>query len=123
VKREEVLKSITLRNMMSNDSSYVNERTGMGATSEAHTVAEVVITNPSSRTRIHRPAEFVLAGIEIATEAALAAALSRVVLLSREDERQVPLVQQGLEADSDPPGSFLIMFAMQEAVVVQMRGG
>jgi hypothetical protein len=76
----------------------------MGATSGAHTAAEVVMTNPSSRTRVHRPAESALAGIEIATEAALAATLSRVGLLSREDEQQVPVLQLGLEADSDPPG-------------------
>jgi hypothetical protein len=76
----------------------------MGATSGAHTVAEVVMTNPSSRTRAHRPAEFAQAGIEIAAEVALVATLSRVELLSREDERQVPVVQLGLEADSDPPG-------------------
>ena len=73
--------------------------------SGAHTAAEVVMTNPSSRTRVHRPAEFALPGIEVATEAALVAAtLSRVGLLSREDERQVPVLQLGLEADSDPPG-------------------
>jgi len=48
--------------------------------------------------------EFELAGIEIATEAALAAALSRAGLWWREDERQVPVLQLGLEADSDPPG-------------------
>jgi hypothetical protein len=76
----------------------------MGATSGAHTAAEVVMTNPSWRTRVHRPAESALAGTEIATEAALAVTLSRVELLPREDERQVPILQLGLEADSDPPG-------------------
>jgi len=60
--------------------------------------------NPSSRTRVHRPAEFARAGIEIATEAALAATLSRAELLSQEDEQPMRLVQLGLEAGSDPPG-------------------
>jgi hypothetical protein len=76
----------------------------MGARSEAHTVAEAVMTNPSSRTRVHRPAEFAQAGIAIATEAALAATLSRVELLSQEDEQLMRVVQLGLEADSDPQG-------------------
>jgi hypothetical protein len=76
----------------------------MGATSGAHTAAEVVMTNLSSRTRVHRPAEFALAGIEVATEAVSAATLSRVGLSSRKDERQVPVLQLGPEADSDPPG-------------------
>ena len=76
----------------------------MGATSGVHTAAEVVMTNLNSRTRVHRPAESVLAGIEVATEAALAATPSRVGLLLREDGRQVPVLQLGLEADSDPPG-------------------
>ena len=75
----------------------------MGATSGAHTAAEVVMTNPSSRTRVHRPAEFELAGI--VTEAALAAVLSRIGLSSRQDERrQVLVLQRGLEVDSDPRG-------------------
>jgi len=73
----------------------------MGATSGAHTAAEVVMTNPSLRTRVHRPAEFLPAGIEIA---ALVAMLLRVGRLSREDERQVPVLQLGQEADSDQPG-------------------
>ena len=76
----------------------------MGATSGAHTAAEVVMMNPSSRTRDHRPAEFALAGIETATEAGLAGALSRVGQLSQGGERQVPVLQLELEADSDPPG-------------------
>lgn len=58
------------------------------------------MTNPSSRTRVHRPAEFALA----AAEAALAATLLRVGLLSPADERQMPVLQLELEADSDPPG-------------------
>lgn len=87
----------------------------MGATSGAHTAAEVVMTNPSSRTRAHRPAEFAPAGIEIGTEAALAATLSRVGLLSREDERQVPLLQLGLEADSDPPGRSITSLVVEGA--------
>ena len=87
----------------------------MGATSGVHTAAEVVMTSPSSRTRVHRPAEFALAGIEVATEAALAAALSRVGLLSREDERQVPVLQLGLEADSDPPGRSITSLAEEGA--------
>jgi len=78
----------------------------MGATSGAHTAVEVVTTNPSSRTRVHRPAEFGLAGFEIETGSALAAMISRVGLLLREDERPVPApaLQLGLEADSDPLG-------------------
>lgn len=76
----------------------------MGATSGAHTAAEVVMTNPSSRTRVHRLAEFALVAIGVAPEVALAATLSRVGLLSQEDEQQVPVLQLGLAADSDPPG-------------------
>ena len=76
----------------------------MDATSGVHTAAEVVMTNPSSRTRVHQPAEFALSGIETATGVALAAALLQVVMLSREGERQVPVLQLVLEADSDPPG-------------------
>ena len=37
----------------------------MGATSGAHTVAEVVMTNPSSRMRVNRPAEVALAGLKL----------------------------------------------------------
>jgi len=91
----------------------------MGVTSGAHIAAEVVMTNPSSKMKVHRPAESVLAGIEVATGEALAATLSRVGLLSREDERQVPVLQLGLKADSDPLGrsiTSLVEGATQEFV-------
>ena len=83
----------------------------MGATSGVHTVVEGVMTNPSSRTRVHRLAEFVL---EIEAEAALAETLSRVV------HQEVPELQLGQEAaDSDPPGksiTSLVEGATQEFV-------
>lgn len=91
----------------------------MGATSGAHTAVGVVMTNPSSRTRVHRPAECVLAGIEVATEAALTAAVLRVELLLREDGRPALALQLGLGADSDPPGRSimnLVEGAMQGVV-------
>jgi hypothetical protein len=76
----------------------------MGATSGAHTAVGVVMTSPSSRTRDHRPAGSASAGIGMAAEgAAVAAPVSRAGL-SGEDGQQVPALQLGLEADSDPPG-------------------
>ena len=84
----------------------------MGATSGVHTVVEGVMTIPSLRTRVHRPAEFVLAEIEIEAEAALAEALSQL--------SQVPVLQLGQEAaDSDLPGrsiTSLVEGATQEFV-------
>ena len=91
----------------------------MGATSGAHTAVGAAMTNPSSRTRAHRPAESALAGTEIApgAEAAVAESLSQVGL-PREDARLVPALQLGLEADSDPRGRSisLVEGAAQEVV-------
>ena len=75
----------------------------MGATSGAHTAVGVVMTSPSSRTRDHRPAGSASAGIGMAAEAAVAVPVSQVGL-SGEGGQQAPVLQPGLEADSDPPG-------------------
>jgi hypothetical protein len=71
------------------------------------------MTNPSSRTRDHRPAGSAL-GIGMAVERAAAAMFSRVGL-SGEGGRQVPALQLGLEADWDPPGRSITSLVEGEA--------
>lgn len=92
----------------------------MGATGEAHTAVEAMMTSLNWRTRGHRPAESVLPGIvtEVVTGAAIEAETAIAAATLSQVGRQVLVPHLGLEADSDQLGRSIPNLA----VVVAAQG-